>query len=334
MTLETPASLTPVGNEERGILRWESHGAQVALSTAYVRAYFCKEATPHEALGFMRFCEAHQLNPFLQDAYLVKYDRNETAQIVIAAHTWTKRASIDPQYSGHKVGIIVSTAEGFERRDSLFYSPGEEVVGGWAEVYLKDGATYRTELPIQERIAYKRDGTVTKFWKSMPATMISKCARADCMRAAFPVLFAGAYDQAEIAATHDALEGGLIVDAKFIDVDTGEIQDASPGVPEPEMAGAQSLDTETEAKAKPDPVAEGEPFPSDAEQILTDAVGPPSGDTMEAWDLLAVEMESEGLTVEDVLPPRCADFKAFEALGGTVTIGRIRLKKAVEQRQA
>ena len=146
----------------------------------------------------MRFCEAHQLNPFLKDAYLIKYESGESAQIVIAAHTWTKRASVDPRYAGHKEGIIVKTADGFERRESLFYSKEEEVVGGWAEVYLVDGNSYRTELPIQERIARKKDGTPTQFWARMPATMIVKCAKADCMRSAFPVLFAGAYDQAEI----------------------------------------------------------------------------------------------------------------------------------------
>ena len=161
--------MTLATNEnERGILRWTSHGAEVALSTNYVRDYFCKDATPHEALAFMRFCEAHQLNPFLQDAYLVKYDKNESASIVMAAHTWTKRASIDPRYVSHKMGVIVKKGEVYERRDSLFYSPDEEVAGGWAEVHLNDGTSFRTELPIQERIAYKRMGRSQNFGSKCP----------------------------------------------------------------------------------------------------------------------------------------------------------------------
>ena len=103
--------------------------------------------------------------------------------------------------------------------------------------------------------------------------MIAKCARADCMRSAFPVLFAGAYDQAEIGDIPDALEGGLVVDARIIDMDTGEIQ-------EPVDYGTPPTAPETEAKPEPEPdepVAEGEPFPSDedeGERILDDAVGP------------------------------------------------------------
>ena len=211
---------------DSGTIRWESHGAQVALSTAYVRKFFCPAASHEEAFAFLRFCEAHRLNPFLKDAFLVKYGANDPAQVIIAAHTWTKRASVDPQYAGHRLGIIVQSEAGLERRESMFWLPDEKVVGGWAVIEKSDGTSYRTEVAMQERIAYKKDGTVTQFWMRMPATMIAKCALADGMRNAFPVLFAGAYDQAEIGETHVAMDGGMVVDAlpmPAVDMETGEI---------------------------------------------------------------------------------------------------------------
>ena len=209
--------------QPRDVVRWESHGVDVALNVAFVREHFCKNANPHEALAFIRFAQAHQLNPFLKDVYLVKYGKDDPAQIIIAAHTWTKRASVDPRYARHELGIIVETANGLERRDSLFYLPSETVVGGWAQVYLRDGSSFRSEVPIQERVAHTRDGRVTQFWSKMPATMISKCALADCMRQAFPVLFSGAYDQSEVGDTHVALDGGMVIDSTAVNVFTGEI---------------------------------------------------------------------------------------------------------------
>ena len=243
----------------QGTIRWQSHGAEVALTTAFVRQHFCVLASNTEAFAFLRFCEAHRLNPFLQDAFLIKYQQGEPAKIVIAAHTWTKRASVDPTYAGHKVGIILHSESGLERREGMFYTPEEKVIGGWAEITKTDGTSYRTELPIQERIAYKKDGSPTQFWQRMPATMIVKCCLSDGMRNAFPVLFAGAYDQAEIGETHLAIPGGLTIEGEtghVVDVETGEITEPT----EEQVAAWLS---------EPD-----DPEPDSAEAIMDEAFGP------------------------------------------------------------
>ena len=266
MTLAT----TNQGNTTQGnnLMRWESHGAQVALSTIFVRKHFCPAASHEEAFAFLRFCEAHRLNPFLKDAYLVKYSANDPAQIIIAAHTWTKRASVDPQYAGHKVGIIVQKDGVLERRESLFYTPDEQVVGGWADIEKTDGTSYRTEVAIQERQAYKKDkdgGGPTSFWARMPATMIAKCALADGMRNAFPVLFSGAYDQAEIGETHIPLEGGITIEgeaATMVDLETGEILPVEEGAEEERLLVAEDNAEEARRQAaweagESDPPVEG-----------------------------------------------------------------------------
>ena len=255
-------TLATTETQPKDVVRWESHGVDVALNVAFVREHFCKNANPHEALAFIRFAQAHQLNPFLKDVYLVKYSKDDPAQIIIAAHTWTKRASVDPRYRRHELGIIVQTADGLERRDSLFYLPSETVVGGWAQVHLQDGSSFRSEVPIQERVAHTRDGRVTQFWSKMPATMIAKCALADCMRQAFPVLFSGAYDQSEIGDTQVALDGGMVIDSTAVNVFTGEIvappeEDdidgmAHIGVSTPPVAMGATGEVEYEAPASPE----------------------------------------------------------------------------------
>ena len=81
-----------------------------------------------------------------------------------------------------------------------------------------------------------------------------------------------------------------------------------------------------------------EPEPSDAEQILTDAVGPPSSDASRAaadetpivisdWDRLTEEIESEGMTLAEVLPHGSTTIELFEAIGGTAAIARKRFEK-------
>ena len=189
---------------------------------------------------------------------------------------------------------------------------------------MVDGTSYRTELPIQERIAKKKDGTPTQFWARMPATMIVKCAKADCMRSAFPVLFAGAYDQAELAGSQNvALEGGLVIEGTTVDMVTGEIKPYPPelgqGDPEP------PLETVDESEGDQEPVEKT------GEEILDEAVGPSASVSTEAeWEALIEEIKAAGLTLAQVLPKGSETVEAFEAIGGTVAVARVRFGKLVE----
>ena len=105
-----------------------------------------------------------------------------------------------------------------------------------------------------------------------------------------------------------------------------------------------------------------EPEPSDAEQILTDAVGPPSTEAFQAavgvpwddqpfdvaiaevdpqpapepevlindWERLTEEIVSKGMTLQEVLPKGSATIESFELLGGTAAIARKRFEKLKE----
>ena len=121
---------------EAGTIRYNSlRGEEVALSVNFVRSYFCPKATAQEAFGFIRFCQAHQLNPFLKDAYLIKYRDGDAAQMVPGYHVWIQRAASQASYMGFSQGIILNRDGTLERRQGAFYLPGEQVVG--AGVRLK-----------------------------------------------------------------------------------------------------------------------------------------------------------------------------------------------------
>lgn len=168
------------------------------LNLDIIRKYVCPKATDQEAFTFLQLCKAQNLNPFLREAYLVKYG-DEAATIITGKDTFTKRADRIPQYDGFKAGIIVLSNGKVQYREGSFMVKGESLLGGWAEVYRKDRSTpFRNEVALEEYERRKKDGTVMSNWKTMPATMIRKVALVQSLREAFPDELGGLYSPEEM----------------------------------------------------------------------------------------------------------------------------------------
>lgn len=168
------------------------------LSMDIVKKYICPTATEGEIYMFIQLCKAQNLNPFLKEAYLIKYGASP-ATIVVGKEAFTKRADKLPQFDGFKAGIIVVSASKIVIREGSFYVSPEEVVGGWAEVYRKDRTVpFRNEVNLSEYIGRKQDGTPTKMWTEKVATMIRKVALCQSLREAFPDVMGGLYSAEEI----------------------------------------------------------------------------------------------------------------------------------------
>ena len=216
-TTDNPAADQPTAQLIRYL---DGANNEVALNVDFVRGYFCPKATSAEAFTFMRFCQYHNLNPFLRDAYLIKYDSGEAAQMVIGYHVWIQRADTDPRYEGFKAGIILQTEAGLERRQGAFYIDGETLLGGWCEVLVRGREPTRVEVALKE---YDRQRAL---WKTHKATMIQKVAAAQAFRFAFPRLFGGAYDQSEVGPDTELPD----------DVITVEMSPQSPTVQTPSLS--------------------------------------------------------------------------------------------------
>jgi hypothetical protein len=91
-------------------------------------------ATVEEAKFFLELCKSQDLNPFIGEAYLIKYGTG-AATYVVGKDAHLKRAEQQKSFDGFKAGIIVRTEKGdLEEREGSFYIKGkEELVGGWAE---------------------------------------------------------------------------------------------------------------------------------------------------------------------------------------------------------
>lgn len=185
------------------VVEYESNGEKVKLSPATIRQYLVSgngQVTDQEVVMFMSLCKYQKLNPFLKEAYLIKFG-NSPATIVTGKDVFTKRAKRNPNYAGKQAGIIVEEEDGtVEEREGSMVLDGEKIVGGWAKIYIKgyEKPEYAS-VSFDEYAGRKSDGTLNSQWKSKPATMIRKVAVVQALREAFPEDFGGLYSEEELS---------------------------------------------------------------------------------------------------------------------------------------
>ena len=160
------------------------------LSVQTIKKYINDKATDEEAYVFLQLCKARGLNPFLKEAYLIKYDHVSPATMVVGKDAFMKRAELHSQYNGFEAGIITDKKEW---KVGTFLNESEKLLGGWAKVYRKD-----REHPVVITVSMSEFNTGKSSWKKIPATMIRKVALVQGHREAFPSELSGMYDQSEM----------------------------------------------------------------------------------------------------------------------------------------
>ena len=227
----TKQSLAPVKKADDKPIKFSVGGKDVELSIALTQAYFCPQASPAEAFIFNSWCAHNGLDPWRREAYLVKYGSNP-AQMLTAKDAFTKRAESNPRYQGQKAGVVVLNRNGeIEHRVGELVLDGEELVGGWADIYVKDYVTpISAVVNFRERCQYK-DGKPQAKWATSPGLMIRKCALVAALREAFPNDVGGMYVPDEMGldvADSDSapVAVGDVQDiTSYTDVETGEVVD-------------------------------------------------------------------------------------------------------------
>jgi len=193
--------------QNTSVVEYESNGEKVKLSPTTIRQYLVSgngQVTDQEVVMFMSLCKYQKLNPFLKEAYLIKFG-NSPATIVTGKDVFTKRAKRNPNYAGKQAGIIVEYEDGsIEEREGSMVLSNEKIVGGWAKIYIKgyEKPEYAS-VSFDEYAGKKADGTLNSQWKSKPATMIRKVAVVQALREAFPEDFGGLYSEEELSQTEN-----------------------------------------------------------------------------------------------------------------------------------
>jgi len=182
---------------------YEVEGQQIKLTPKIVQDYLVgtsAQITLPEFKLFTELCKVRKLNPFLREAYLIKYSNKQPASIVVGKDAILKRAVLNPKYNGMKSGIYVINENNEEiKRTGTFKLPNEVLVGGWAEVFRKDwDNSIGSSVSLEEAIQKKGDGTPNTNWTKQPATMIEKVAKVRALREAFVEDLSGMYEAEEM----------------------------------------------------------------------------------------------------------------------------------------
>lgn len=212
------------------IITYKSDQGDVKLSPAIIRKYLVSgngNVTDQEVAMFLQLCRYQKLNPFLRDAYLIKFG-NSPATMVTGKDLFTKRAAASGLCNGWEAGVIVKHGNGIEQRTGTFVLAEEELVGGWAKVHRKDwNVPLEISVSLSEYMRCKSDGKPMSNWASMPATMIRKVALVQALREAMPDQFQGLYSAEEMPVDNSTL------DTKPIDVPSEPPREDKPE-PSPE----------------------------------------------------------------------------------------------------
>ena len=182
---------------------YEVDGQQIKLTPKIVQDYIVgtsAQITMPEFKMFTELCKVRGLNPFLREAYCIKYSNKTPATIVVGKDAILKRAVLNPKYNGMKSGIIVTNENGEEKkRTGTFKLPTETLVGGWAEVFRKDWQnSIEASVSLEEAIQRKSNGEPNSNWTKQPATMIEKVAKVRALREAFVEDLGGMYEAEEM----------------------------------------------------------------------------------------------------------------------------------------
>ena len=173
---------------------------EVKLSPSIVQEYLTNgvPVTMPEFKMFTELCKARKLNPFLKEAYIIKFG-NQPATIVVGKDAILKRAINNKDFNGREQGVIVLKEDGtIENRKGTFKLRDETLVGGWAKVYRKSWE-HPTEITVSfdEVAQTKKDGNLNSNWATKGATMVEKVALVRALRETFAEELGGMIDESE-----------------------------------------------------------------------------------------------------------------------------------------
>lgn len=193
-----------MNNEKQELMvKFDVEGQEIKLTPKIVQEYIVGTDVPitnQEFKLFTELCKVRKLNPFLREAYLIKYSPKIPAQLVVGKDAILKRAVLNPNYDGIESGIIVQKDDGtVEERQGTFRLETEQLVGGWARVFRKDWShpTY-SSVSFNEVAQKTNQGQLNSNWNTKGATMVEKVAKVRALRETFVEDLGGMYEAEEM----------------------------------------------------------------------------------------------------------------------------------------
>lgn len=162
-----------------------------------LKSSMCKGLTNEEFQVFLMACNKTQLDPFMKQIYAIprksrqpdgSYKESMTIQTgidgyrLIAERTGCYAPGPEPTYTYDQEGKVLSACA---------YIKKQTRDGTWHTV---SASAY-----MDEYCQKSRDGSAMGMWRTLPRTMLAKCAEAQALRKAFPAEMSGIYTKEEMS---------------------------------------------------------------------------------------------------------------------------------------
>lgn len=231
-------------------------GQKVTLNGKIVRQFLTKgngNVTDQEIVQFISLCKYQQLNPFLNEAYLVKFKNNQggedNAQVITSESAYLKRAEACEHYQGFRAGLILKRGSEVVYEEGEFMFDTDVLLGGWCEVYRDD-----RKYPTVGRVSLKDYDKGRNTWKQIRCTMIRKVAIVHALREAF---------QTQLGALYTNTEMPQVEDVNYEEVNNKNIQENANKTPLPATPVDQPAATDPAPQEVPAAQEEQHPAPTD-----------------------------------------------------------------------
>lgn len=208
------------------LVKYIAGGQEITLTEQTVVNYLVAgsgNVSKQEVKMFMELCHYRGLNPFIREAYLIKYG-NSPATMVVGKDAILKKALSNPTYGSHEAGITLVNREGqIERRAGSMLLAREELVGGWCKVTKATASgigEIMHEVSFDEYALRDSNGKLMSNWKNKPATMIRKVALVQALREAFPEDVSGMFEAEELGIDERTLPSAPVDPSKVV----GEVE--------------------------------------------------------------------------------------------------------------
>lgn len=182
------------------VQEYETSLGPVKISGEDVRRFLVKGrsdyVTEGEIVMFLALCKAQKLNPFVSgEVHLIKYSKDDPAQIVIGYDTYKRRADDNPNFLYKESGIVVQRGNEIVKKEGACLYPTETLIGGWCRVHK---VRNDREVVTYKEVSFSEYNKGKSTWKAIPCTMIEKVAISQALREAFPSDYNGLYTAEEL----------------------------------------------------------------------------------------------------------------------------------------
>jgi len=168
------------------LVTYQWNKENITLTPDDVKKYIStdEKVTDKEVFMFMKLCQAQKLNPFVKEAYLIKYG-TKPAQMVVGINTFLKRAEQNKNFDG------METTDSGNIKDGTYQAT--------TKVYRKNlKHPIVVTVDYSEYVGTDSAGNINFMWRTKPKTMTKKVSILQGLRESFPSELGDLYEEVEL----------------------------------------------------------------------------------------------------------------------------------------